>query len=90
MQRHLEALQSYIEPRDLIGNLGKTKVVIFNTTPQCVHRFTPQFTYGKAIVKYITSNGPDFCPKGGNGCEIDTRVCSSPTGVALGDEIWRV
>lgn len=32
MMRHLEALKTFTKERDLTVNLGKTKIVIFNTT----------------------------------------------------------
>ena len=34
MQRHLNALHSFAEDSGLSVNLGKTKVMVFNTTPQ--------------------------------------------------------
>ena len=34
MQRQLDALHSFVEDSGLSMNLGKTKIMVFNTTPQ--------------------------------------------------------
>ena len=68
MQRHLDALQSFTEDSGLSVNLGKTKVMVYNTTPQWVRRSTPIFMYGQDIVKYtdaytylgVVFTGPRF------------------------------
>ena len=47
-------------------NLEKTKVMVFNTTPQWVRRSAPTFTYGENVVEYtnaytslgVVFNGP--------------------------------
>ena len=52
MQRQLDALHSFAEDSGLSVNLGKTKVMVFNTTPQWVGRSAPTFTYGQDIVEY--------------------------------------
>ncbi|MCO5551498.1 hypothetical protein L7F22_005002 [Adiantum nelumboides] len=52
MQRDLDALHSFAEDSGLSVNLGKTKVMVFNTTPQWIRRSAPTFTYGQEIVEY--------------------------------------
>ncbi|MCO5587382.1 hypothetical protein L7F22_041331 [Adiantum nelumboides] len=52
MQRHLDALHSFAEDSGLSVNLGKTKVMVFNTTSQWIKRSSPTFTYGQEIVEY--------------------------------------
>ena len=49
-------------------NLGKTKVMVFNTTPQWVKWSAPTFIYGHETVEYtetytylgVVFNGPTF------------------------------
>ena len=68
MQRHLDALHSFAEDSGLSMNLGKTKVMVFNTTPQWMRRSAPIFTYGQDIVEYtdaytypgVVFTGPRF------------------------------
>ena len=36
----------------LSNNLGKTKVMVFKTTPQWIRRSAPAFTYGLEIVDF--------------------------------------
>ncbi|WP_176691521.1 reverse transcriptase domain-containing protein [Enterobacter cloacae complex sp. GF14B] len=43
MQQHLDALHSFAKDSGLSVNLGKTKVMVFNTTPQWVRRSVPTF-----------------------------------------------
>ena len=38
MQKQLDALHRFVEDSGLSVNLGKTKVMVFNTTPQWVRR----------------------------------------------------
>ena len=52
MQRHLDALHSFAEDSGLSVNLGKTKVMVFNTTSQWIRRSAPTFTYGQEMVEY--------------------------------------
>ena len=42
----------FAEDTGLSVNLGKTKVMVFNTTPQWVRRSAPKFAYGQDIVEY--------------------------------------
>jgi len=52
MQHHLDALHRFAHDSGLSVNLGKTKVMVFNTTPQWIRRSTPAFTYGHETVEY--------------------------------------
>ena len=52
MQRQLDALHSFAEDSGLFVNLGKTKVMVFNTTTQWIRRSAPTFTYGQDTVGY--------------------------------------
>ena len=45
MQRHLVALHTFASASGLSVNLSKTKVMVFNTTPQWVRRSAPTFAY---------------------------------------------
>ena len=46
MQRQLDALHTFAKDSGLSVNLGKTKVMVFNTTPQWVNRSAPTLIYG--------------------------------------------
>ena len=52
MQRQLDVLQKFAKESGLSVNLGKTKTMVFNTTPQWVWRTAPKFTYGQDNVEY--------------------------------------
>ena len=54
MQRQLDALHSFAEDKGLSVNLDKTKVMVFNTTPQWTKRSAPTFTHGQEIVEMHT------------------------------------
>lgn len=68
LQRHLDALQSFCRDRDLTVNLGKTKVMVFNTTQAWVTRAEHQFTLRGEVVECVRSyvylgvtfKGPQF------------------------------
>ena len=68
LQRHLEALDDFCTHRGLTVNLGKTKVMVFNTTPQWVRRSAPTFVCGQEVVEYaneytylgVVFSGPMF------------------------------
>ncbi|KAI5080279.1 hypothetical protein GOP47_0005758 [Adiantum capillus-veneris] len=68
MQRQLDALHRFAQESGLSVNLGKTKVMVFNTTPQWIRRSAPTFTYGQEKVEYtdaytylgVVFNGPAF------------------------------
>ena len=68
MQRHLDALHIFEHDSGLSVNLGKTKVMVFNTTAQWVRRSTPAFMYGQETVEYtdaytylgVVFSGPVF------------------------------
>lgn len=68
MQRHLDALHEFAHDSGLSVNLGKTKVMVFNTTPKWVRRSAPTFTYRQEIVEYtdaytylgVVFSGPVF------------------------------
>ena len=45
MQRHLDAPHIFAHDSGLSVKLGKTKVMVFNTTPQWVKRFVPALVY---------------------------------------------
>ena len=51
MQQHLDALHTFASDSGLSVNLGKTKVMVFNTTPQWVRRSIPTFAYGQETVE---------------------------------------
>ena len=53
LQCHLDALQSFCADKDLIVNLGKNKVMVFNTTQVWVTRKEHQFTLGGELVEYV-------------------------------------
>ena len=71
MQRQLDVLQKFAEESGLSVNLGKTKIMVFNTTPQWVRRSAPKFTYGQDNVEYtdaytylgVVFAGPKFALK---------------------------
>ena len=48
----MDALHTFASDSSLSVNLGKTKVMVFNTTPQWVRRSIPTFAYGQEIVEY--------------------------------------
>ena len=52
MQKHLNALHTFAHDSGLSVNLGKTKVMVFNTTSQWVKKSAPAFTYGQERVEY--------------------------------------
>ncbi|WP_139158394.1 reverse transcriptase family protein, partial [Enterobacter cloacae complex sp. GF14B] len=68
MQRHLDALHNFAEDSGLSVNLGKTKVMVFSTTPQWVKRLAPTLVYGHDTVEYtdeytylgVVFTGPRF------------------------------
>ena len=68
MQRQFDALHSFAEDSVLSINLGKTKVMVFNTTPQWVNRSAPTLVYGQDTVEYtdaytylgVVFSGPRF------------------------------
>ena len=78
MQRQLDVLQKFAEESGLSVNLGKTKIMVFNTTPQWVRRSAPKFTYGQDNVEYtdaytylgVVFAGPKFALKK----EVDSRL----------------
>ena len=55
MQRHLDTLKTFALDSGMSVNLDKTKVMVFNTTPQWVRRSAPTFTYGKNVVEYTNA-----------------------------------
>jgi len=55
LQRHLNALHVFAHDSGLSVNLGKTKVMVFNTTPQWVRRAAPTFAYGHEAVEYTSA-----------------------------------
>ncbi|MCO5560653.1 hypothetical protein L7F22_014270 [Adiantum nelumboides] len=71
MQRQLDVLQKFAEESGLSVNMGKTKIMVFNTTTQWVRRSTPKFTYGQDNVEYtdaytylgVVFTGPKFAMK---------------------------
>lgn len=71
MQKQLDAVHKFAEDSGLSVNLGKTKVMVFNTTPQWVRRSAPKFAYGQDIVEYtdtytylgVVFAGPKFTLK---------------------------
>ncbi|MCO5573659.1 hypothetical protein L7F22_027431 [Adiantum nelumboides] len=60
LQRQLDALQRFCADKDLIVNLGKTKVIMFNTTQAWVTRAEHQFTFREEVVEQVhtTAVGP--------------------------------
>ena len=68
MQRHLDTLHTFAQDSGLSVNMSKTKVMVFNTTPQWVQRSAPIFTYAQEIVEYtdaytylgVVFSGPKF------------------------------
>ncbi|MCO5592395.1 hypothetical protein L7F22_046398 [Adiantum nelumboides] len=71
LQRQLDALQRFCADRDLTLNLGKTKVMMFNTTHAWVTRAEHQFTFRGEMVEQVRSyvyigvtfTGPPFSLK---------------------------
>ena len=53
MQCHLDALHTFAHDSGLSVNLGKTKVMVFNTTPQWVKRSAPTLVYDEVTAEYI-------------------------------------
>lgn len=52
----MNALRAYAKERHLTMNLGKTKMMIFNTEAQwVVTKSAPQFSYGVEILEHLTS-----------------------------------
>ncbi|MCO5577030.1 hypothetical protein L7F22_030852 [Adiantum nelumboides] len=65
--RYLDALHSFAEDSGLSVNLGTSKVMVFNTTPQWIKRSAPTFTYGQEIVEllflvHMADKGKDKLP----------------------------
>ena len=69
LQRHLDALQDFCLQRDLMVNLGKTKVMVFNTSHAWLKsRSAPSFSYRGEVVDIVhsyvylgfTFTGPGF------------------------------
>ena len=66
MQSHLNTLHIFALDSGLLVSLDKTKVMVFNTTPQWVKQSALSFTYDGKIVKYtnaytylgVVFNGP--------------------------------
>ena len=52
MQKHLNILRIFALDSGMSVNLGKTKTMIFNSTPQWVRRSAPTFNYGESMVEY--------------------------------------
>ena len=85
MQKQLDALHKFAEDSGLSVNLGKTKVMVFNTTPQWVRRSAPKFAYGQDIVEYtdtytylgVVFAGPKFTLKKA----VDTRAYAALGGL---------
>jgi len=56
LQRHLDALQDFCLQRDLTVNLGKTKVMVFNTSHAWLKsRSAPSFSYKGEVVDIVHS-----------------------------------
>ncbi|MCO5553894.1 hypothetical protein L7F22_007420 [Adiantum nelumboides] len=55
LQRQLDALQRFCADSDLTVNLGKTKVMVFNTTQAWVTRAEHQFTFRGERVEQVRS-----------------------------------
>lgn len=55
MHPHLDVLHTFASDSGLSVNLGKTKVMVFNTTPQWVRRSAPTFTYGQETMEYTNA-----------------------------------
>ena len=55
MQRHLDTLRTSALDSGKSVNIDKTKVMVFNTTPQWVRRSAPTFTYGENVVEYTNA-----------------------------------
>ena len=55
MQKHLDTLHTFASDSGLLVNLGKTKVMVFNTTPQWVRRSAPIFAFGQEMVEYTNA-----------------------------------
>ena len=53
LQRHLDALEVFYDTHDLKVNLGKTKVMIFNTSQPAMHR--EQFLFADDLVEIVGS-----------------------------------
>ena len=48
----MDTLHTFASDSGLAVNLGKTKTMVFNTTPQWVRRSAPTFAYGQEMVEY--------------------------------------
>ena len=55
MQKHLDTLHRFASDSGLSMNLGKTKVIVFNTTPEWVKRSAPTFAFGQETMKYTNA-----------------------------------
>ncbi|MCO5582853.1 hypothetical protein L7F22_036754 [Adiantum nelumboides] len=55
IQHHLDALHRFAHDSGLSNNLGKTKVMVFNTTPQCIKGSAPTFTYNHETMEYTNA-----------------------------------
>lgn len=51
----MDALHSFAKDSGLRINLGKTKVMVFNTTAQWVKRSTPTLIYDQVTVEYTNA-----------------------------------
>ncbi|MCO5596759.1 hypothetical protein L7F22_050828 [Adiantum nelumboides] len=79
LQRQLDALQRFCADRDLTVNLGKTKVMVFNTTQAWVTRAEHQFTFRGEMVEQVRSyvylgvtfTGPRFSLKQAADARLD-------------------
>ncbi|MCO5606114.1 hypothetical protein L7F22_060301 [Adiantum nelumboides] len=79
LQRQLDALQRFCADRDLTLNLGKTKVMVFNTTQAWVTRAEHQFTFRGEMVEQVRSyvylgvtfTGPRFSLKQAADARLD-------------------
>ena len=55
MEHHLDALHRFAHDSGLSIDLGKTKVMVFNTTPQWIRRLTLAFTYSHETVEHTNA-----------------------------------
>ena len=55
MQQHLEALLTFVHDSSSAIKLGKTKVMVFNTTTQWVRRSAPTLLYESEAMDYADS-----------------------------------
>ena len=54
LQQHLHALYSFCADKDLSINVGKTRIMMFNTTQDWITRSQQQFLFGAQLVEYTT------------------------------------